>query len=293
MTFTRDPRDPNANTKAHGYVVGNGCQLMPAYNPPLPVLWATLDAGRVSHFVSEPMYPQEDHYEAVDYNRKAYQACVNDLNKTFTTPKKTLTIKANKVSAVNRFPSLMAFVRPTTYRFYRLGSVREQRLCWLRGLRRSIATHCWARLGFRGNRLGHFRGVSGSASVLHRQLKWRLSRQQRLNQQQSDVLAWLTVDRKPSADDFDTDSHRKSQRTSALEQSNIGEEHQKCNDELPSSIAYELQQTNFCNAQPSLKWKSINRTGGGGSEGALTSNAIISFRLNQHNVVEVRRIKEE
>lgn len=97
MTFTRDPRDPNGNTKAHGYVVGNG-QLMPAYNPPLPVLWATLDAGRVSHFVSEP-YPQEDHYEAVDYNRKAYQACVNDLNKTFTTPKKTLTIKANKVSA--------------------------------------------------------------------------------------------------------------------------------------------------------------------------------------------------
>ena len=96
MTFTRE-RDPNANTKAHGYVMGNG-QLMPAYNPPLPVLWATLTPhGTTQHFVSEP-YPQEDHYEAVDYNRKAYQACVNDLNKTFTTPKKTLTIKSNKVS---------------------------------------------------------------------------------------------------------------------------------------------------------------------------------------------------
>lgn len=96
MTFPRD-RDPNANTKAHGYVVGNG-QLMPAYNPPLPVLWATLTPhGTTQHFLSEP-YPQEDHYEAIDYNRKAYQACVNDLNKTFTTPKKTLTVKSNKVS---------------------------------------------------------------------------------------------------------------------------------------------------------------------------------------------------
>lgn len=96
MTFTRE-RDPNANTKAHGYVMGNG-QLMPAYNQPLPVLWATLTPhGTTQHFVSEP-YPQEDHYEAIDYNRKAYQACVNDLNKTFTTPKKTLTIKSNKVS---------------------------------------------------------------------------------------------------------------------------------------------------------------------------------------------------
>jgi hypothetical protein len=100
MTFTRE-RDPNANTKAHGYVMGNG-QLMPAYNPPLPVLWATLTPhGTTQHFVSEP-YPQEDHYEAIDYNRKAYQACVNDLNKTFTTPKKTLTIKSNKVSYRSR-----------------------------------------------------------------------------------------------------------------------------------------------------------------------------------------------
>lgn len=105
MTFPRD-RDPTANAKAHGYVVGNG-QLMPAYNPPLPVLWATLTPhGTTQHFLSEP-YPQEDHYEAIDYNRKAYQACVNDLNKTFTTPtKKTLTVKSNKVSYIVEFIDL-------------------------------------------------------------------------------------------------------------------------------------------------------------------------------------------
>ncbi|CAO1404824.1 unnamed protein product [Diamesa hyperborea] len=90
-------RDSNGNEK-NGFVTGNG-QLMTTVNTnsnhlahynnqPLPVLWATLTpAGTTQHFVSEP-YPQEDHYEAIDYNRK-YQACVNDLNVTFTTPKKS------------------------------------------------------------------------------------------------------------------------------------------------------------------------------------------------------------
>ncbi len=49
----------------------------------------------MQHFVSEP-YPQEPHYEAVDYNRKAYQACVNDLNKNFSTSKKSI----NKVRSI-------------------------------------------------------------------------------------------------------------------------------------------------------------------------------------------------
>lgn len=99
MQFTRE-RDANGNHKAmHSYGVGNG-QLMPvpAYNPPLPVLWATLTPqGTTQHFIASEPYPQEDHYEAVDYNRKAYQACVNDLNKSFTTPKKNLIVNPNKV----------------------------------------------------------------------------------------------------------------------------------------------------------------------------------------------------
>jgi len=115
MTFSRE-RDPNGNSKAHGYVMGNGGQLMPAYNPPLPVLWATLTPhGTTQHYVSEP-FPQEDHYEAVDYNRKQYQACVNDLNKSFTTPKKTLTVNpaSSKVRAncvlLIEFPNYRHFV---------------------------------------------------------------------------------------------------------------------------------------------------------------------------------------
>lgn len=91
-------RDSNGNHKSHGFVAGNS-QLMATSNTnsnhlahynnhPLPVLWATLTpGGTTQHFVSEA-YPQEDHYEAIDYNRK-YQACVNDLNVTFTTPKKS------------------------------------------------------------------------------------------------------------------------------------------------------------------------------------------------------------
>lgn len=97
MQFTRE-RDSNGNNKQHVYGVGNG-QLVPAYNPPLPVLWATLTPnGTAQHYIgtSEP-YPTEDHYEAIDYNRKAYQACVNDLNKSFTTPKKNITLNPNKV----------------------------------------------------------------------------------------------------------------------------------------------------------------------------------------------------
>lgn len=101
MQFTRE-RDTNGNNnnKANGYAMGNTTQLMPAYsNPPLPVLWATLTPhGTTQHFIAPEPYPQEDHYEAVDYNRKAFQACVNDLNKTFTTPQKNLTVNPNKVS---------------------------------------------------------------------------------------------------------------------------------------------------------------------------------------------------
>jgi hypothetical protein len=99
MQFSRDQRDPNGNNKPNTYTMGNGQQLMPAYNPPLPVLWATLTPmGTTQHFISsEPAYAQEDHYEAIDYGRKAYQACVNDLNKSFSTPKKNLTINPNKV----------------------------------------------------------------------------------------------------------------------------------------------------------------------------------------------------
>jgi hypothetical protein len=94
MQFSRE-RDPNGNTKGQHSYAANG-QMVPAYNPPLPVLWATLTPhGTTQHFISEP-YPQEDHYEAIDYGRR-YQACVNDLNKTFTTPRKTLSIKAVKV----------------------------------------------------------------------------------------------------------------------------------------------------------------------------------------------------
>ncbi|CAO1294751.1 unnamed protein product, partial [Diamesa serratosioi] len=85
-------RDSNGNHKSHGFVAGNS-QLMSTSNTnsnhlarysnqPLPVLWATLTpGGTTQHFVSEA-YPQEDHYEAIDNNRK-YQACVNDLNTTF------------------------------------------------------------------------------------------------------------------------------------------------------------------------------------------------------------------
>lgn len=94
--FSRD-RDQNVN-KAHGY---GPDQMMPDYNTPLPVLWATLTPhGTTQHFVSEP-YPQEDHYEAVDYNRQAYRACVNDLNKSYTIPtKKSASCRSNKVSVV-------------------------------------------------------------------------------------------------------------------------------------------------------------------------------------------------
>jgi hypothetical protein len=97
MQYSRD-HDANGNNKTLGYTMGNG-QLMPAYNPPLPVLWATLTPqGTTQHFIAPEPYSQEDHYEAVDYNRKAYQACVNDLNKSFSTPKKNLTVNPNKVN---------------------------------------------------------------------------------------------------------------------------------------------------------------------------------------------------
>lgn len=105
MQFTRE-RDGNGNSKQHVYGVGNG-QLMPAYNPPLPVLWATLTPnGTAQHFIAPEPYNQEDHYEAIDYNRKAYQACVNDLNKSFTTstattvPKKSIILNPNKVDNI-------------------------------------------------------------------------------------------------------------------------------------------------------------------------------------------------
>ncbi len=102
MQFSRE-RDsngalPKANNKhQHVYGMGNG-QLVPAYNPPLPVLWATLTPnGTAQHYIASEPYPQEDHYEAIDYNRKAFQTCVNDLNKSFSTPKKNITLNPNKV----------------------------------------------------------------------------------------------------------------------------------------------------------------------------------------------------
>lgn len=96
MTFSRD-RDSSSNNKQTVYGMGNG-QLMPAYNPPLPVLWATLTPnGTAQHFIAPEPYPQEDHYEAIDYNRKVYQACVNDLNNSFTAPKKNIILNPNKV----------------------------------------------------------------------------------------------------------------------------------------------------------------------------------------------------
>jgi hypothetical protein len=104
MQFSRD-RDANGNSKTLTYPTANGQSLMPAYNPPLPVLWATLTPnGTTQHYIGQEPYPQEDHYEAIDYNRKAYQACVNDLNKTFTTPKKNLTVNPNKVNITALIP---------------------------------------------------------------------------------------------------------------------------------------------------------------------------------------------
>lgn len=88
-------------TLPHGFIVQNGqitCTIPSStlisnhHNFSQPtvdsrLLWATLTPhGTTQHFV-EP-YPQDNHYEAVDYNRKAYQACVNDLNKSFNTSKK-------------------------------------------------------------------------------------------------------------------------------------------------------------------------------------------------------------
>lgn len=105
MTYPKE-REQNVNAKnfhqTFGGVGGNN-QLMPAYNPPLPVLWAQLTPhGTTQHFISEPFPQQDDHYEAIEYNnRQAFQACVNDLNKSFkTTTRKTMTVKSNKVNSL-------------------------------------------------------------------------------------------------------------------------------------------------------------------------------------------------
>lgn len=114
--FSRD-RDPNVN-KAHGY---GPEQMMPDYNTPLPVLWATLTPhGTTQHFVTEP-YPQEDHYEAVDYNRQAYRACVNDLNKSYTIPtKKSSSCRSNRVSVVVQEGTIRCLITLLSPRFHRL-----------------------------------------------------------------------------------------------------------------------------------------------------------------------------
>lgn len=108
----------HTKTLTHGFLVSNGqltcaipsSTMMTSNRQPIqPVdsrlLWATLTPhGTTQHFVSEP-YPQEDHYEAVpDYSRK-YQACVNDLNSSFSTPKKTI----NKVG-INLAPKISAYL---------------------------------------------------------------------------------------------------------------------------------------------------------------------------------------
>lgn len=104
MTYPKE-REQNVNAKNYhqsfgiGGVGGNN-QLMPAYNPPLPVLWAQLTPhGTTQHFISEP-YPQDNHYEAIEYNnRQAFAACVNDLNKSFKTTRKTTTSSTMKSSS--------------------------------------------------------------------------------------------------------------------------------------------------------------------------------------------------
>jgi hypothetical protein len=111
MQFSRD-RDA-ANSNANGKQLGYTGQLMPiAYNPPLPVLWATLTPnGTAQHFIAPEPYPQDDHYEAIDYNRKAYQACVNDLNTTFKAPKKNIILNPNKVKLIYYFIKLLTLFK--------------------------------------------------------------------------------------------------------------------------------------------------------------------------------------
>lgn len=101
IQFSRE-RDSNVHNKHNVYGMENG---QPSYNPPLPVLWATLTPnGTAQHFIAPEPYPMEDHYETVDYNRKVFQACVNDLNKSYTTTpiKKNIISNPNKVNlAIN------------------------------------------------------------------------------------------------------------------------------------------------------------------------------------------------
>lgn len=103
MTYPKE-REQNVNAKSYHHQsfggVGGNNQLMPAYNPPLPVLWAQLTPhGTTQHFISEPFPQQDNHYEAIEYNnRQAFAACVNDLNKSFKTTRKTTTMKSSKVN---------------------------------------------------------------------------------------------------------------------------------------------------------------------------------------------------